>query len=165
MTQCIQTFFTGWAGIKLYILLVCLQFKFFNFCVCFYFFLSCFFLSWISLFFETLNNPFCLFEFPFKIYNIFIICSSDIIYTLIIIKLTDSINFFSGREHLKLIFDFSVWVLKAHPDDGLKVNIFQDYNNVINIESPLCHQYFLILALTFYCHTASLAHTSRGALQ
>ena len=29
--------------------------------------------------------------------------------------------FFSGHEHLKLIFDFSVWVLKAHPDDGLKV--------------------------------------------
>ena len=28
---------------------------------------------------------------------------------------------FSGHEHLKLIFDFSVWVLKAHPDDGLKV--------------------------------------------
>ncbi|XP_031566770.1 vam6/Vps39-like protein [Actinia tenebrosa] len=26
-----------------------------------------------------------------------------------------------GREHLKLIFDFSVWVLKAHPDDGLKI--------------------------------------------
>ncbi|PFX22208.1 Vam6/Vps39-like protein [Stylophora pistillata] len=28
-----------------------------------------------------------------------------------------------GREHLKLIFDFSVWVLKAHPDDGLKEHI------------------------------------------
>lgn len=26
-----------------------------------------------------------------------------------------------GHEHLKLIFDFSVWVLKAHPDDGLKI--------------------------------------------
>lgn len=26
-----------------------------------------------------------------------------------------------GCEHLKLIFDFSVWVLKAHPDDGLKI--------------------------------------------
>ena len=29
---------------------------------------------------------------------------------------------FIGCEHLKLIFDFSVWVLKAHPDDGLKVS-------------------------------------------
>nr|XP_058962546.1 vam6/Vps39-like protein [Pocillopora verrucosa] len=28
-----------------------------------------------------------------------------------------------GHEHLKLIFDFSVWVLKAHPDDGLKIFI------------------------------------------
>lgn len=26
-----------------------------------------------------------------------------------------------GHEHLKLIFDFSVWVLKSHPDDGLKI--------------------------------------------
>lgn len=26
-----------------------------------------------------------------------------------------------GHEHSKLIFDFSVWVLKAHPDDGLKI--------------------------------------------
>ena len=31
--------------------------------------------------------------------------------------------FISGHEHLKLIFDFSVWVLKAHPDDGLKVKL------------------------------------------
>lgn len=31
--------------------------------------------------------------------------------------------FLSGHEHLKLIFDFSVWVLKAHPDDGLKVRV------------------------------------------
>ena len=29
--------------------------------------------------------------------------------------------FCAGHEHLKLVFDFSVWVLKAHPGDGLKV--------------------------------------------
>ncbi|XP_048578453.1 vam6/Vps39-like protein [Nematostella vectensis] len=26
-----------------------------------------------------------------------------------------------GPDHMKLILDFSVWVLKAHPDDGLKI--------------------------------------------
>lgn len=28
---------------------------------------------------------------------------------------------FSGADHLKLIFEYAEWVLKEHPEDGLKV--------------------------------------------
>lgn len=45
-------------------------------------------------------------------------------YSFIVLK---CVPFFPGHEHLKLIFDFSVWVLKAHPDDGLKVTS-KDFN-------------------------------------
>lgn len=37
------------------------------------------------------------------------------------------INFFfihTGGEHLDLIFEFAKWVLKEHPEDGLKVKRF-----------------------------------------
>ena len=58
--------------------------------------------------------------------------------------------FLSGHEHLKLIFNFSVWVLKAHPDDGLKVRVdlsmffcFQwqtwTKSRATNIHTPLPH--------------------------
>ena len=44
----------------------------------------------------------------------------------------------SGHEHLKLIFDFSVWVLKAHPDDGLKVTLVVKIFFRLNCRIP-CH--------------------------
>ena len=56
--------------------------------------------------------------------------------------------FLSGHEHLKLIFDFSVWVLKAHPDDGLKVRVdlsmfscfqWQTWPIQTNIHTPFPH--------------------------
>ncbi|EDO34329.1 predicted protein [Nematostella vectensis] len=35
-----------------------------------------------------------------------------------------------GPDHMKLILDFSVWVLKAHPDDGLKEHIIFIWNEI-----------------------------------
>lgn len=31
--------------------------------------------------------------------------------------------FVTGVDHLELIFEFAKWVLKEHPEDGLKVKI------------------------------------------
>ena len=40
---------------------------------------------------------------------------------------------FSGADHLKLIFDYAEWVLKEHPEDGLKVGLTSECLSLKNV--------------------------------
>lgn len=43
--------------------------------------------------------------------------------------------FFSGAEHINLIFKFSDWILKEHPEEGLKI-FTEDIVEVENLPRP-----------------------------